>query len=145
VSERRYWVGVAARDHVVRGVAESFCQFAHGDHKAAGRLAVDDRFAYYAPMTGIRIGDPVRRFVALGRTLDAPAVEAQMTPEVTGWRRSAAYYDAIEADIYPLLPRLSFVRDPAHWGMAFRKSLFPVNEADFAIIAEAMQAPAALH
>jgi hypothetical protein len=48
------------------------------------------------------------------------------------------WLDAKRADIYPLLDRFAFVKDRSHWGMYFRKSLFKVDESDFALIADAM-------
>ena len=34
--ETRYWIGVASRDHVARGVAGGFCQLGHGKASAVG-------------------------------------------------------------------------------------------------------------
>ena len=45
-----------------------------------------------------------------------------------------------EAPIRPLITRLSFVRDPSHWGAAFRFGHLEVPEADFRLIAAAMGA-----
>ncbi len=61
-----------------------------------------------------------------------------MAAGVTGWYRKIRWLDGARADIYPLLDRFSFVTDRSHWGMYFRKSLFKVERADFALIAEAM-------
>lgn len=140
MSEERCWVGVAARDHVEIGVRGGFCMFAHGKGSAAKRLAPGDVFAYYAPMTGMGTGEPVRAFVAIGEVLDAPPEEHAMAPGMTGWRRAARYFPCRPADIYLLLPQLSFIRNPTHWGMAFRRSLFEVSAQDFETIAAAMNA-----
>ena len=137
---RRYWIGVAAKDHVDIGVMGGFCMFAHGKHSAAKRLSPGDRFAYYAPMTGMGKGEPVRAFIAIAEVLEGEPEQRQMAPETTGWMRRSRYVRAQSADIYPLLPMLSFVTNPTHWGMYFRKSLFEVAEADFEQIAKAMNA-----
>jgi hypothetical protein len=141
---RSHWIGVAARDHVAKGVAGGFCMFAHGKHTAAKRLAPGDRFAYYAPMTGMGEGEKVRAFVAIGEILAPPPVQHSMGEAGTGWGRAARYFQANEADIYPLLPQLSFVTDATHWGMYFRKSLFKIDSEDFGLIAHAMGALEAL-
>jgi len=138
--QRGHWIGVAARDHVDQGVAGGFCMFAHGKHTAAKRLAPGDRFAYYAPMTGMGVGEMVRAFVAIGEILDMPPVQHSMGEAGTGWGRSARYFAGHQADIYPLLGQLSFVTNPAHWGMYFRKSLFKIDGDDFGLIAHAMGA-----
>jgi len=141
VSEARHWIGVAARDHVATGMAGGFCMFAHGDGAALRRLSPGDLFAYYAPMTGIGDGQSVRAFVAMGQVLNQPPEQHAMgNGDTKGWRRAAHYFPAAEADIYPLLPDLSFVRDPTHWGITFRRSLFDIGAEDFAIIAVAMGA-----
>jgi hypothetical protein len=136
----RYWIGVACRDHVEIGVRDGFCMFAHGKHSAARRLSPGDHFTYYAPTTGLGSGDPVRAFIAIGEVLEGEPEQREMAPETTGWLRRSRYVGAEPADIYPLLPELSFVTNPSHWGMYFRKSLFEVKHGDFERIAQAMNA-----
>jgi hypothetical protein len=133
-----YWIGVAARAHVMVGVEQGFVMFAHGKHSAVKQVQPGDWFAYYSPTQTLGAADKVRRFTAIGQVLPGEPAVMQMTPDATGWRRAARFLDAQEADIYLLLPQLSFVTDPSHWGMYFRKSLFKVGAADFALIAEAM-------
>ncbi|HTN62846.1 MAG TPA: EVE domain-containing protein [Devosia sp.] len=133
-----HWIGVAARAHVMVGVAEGFVMFAHGKHSAVKQVQPGDWFAYYSPTETLGGTDTVRRFTAIGQVLAGEPVAMQMGLEDTGWRRAARFIEAQEADIYPLLPQLSFVTNPSHWGMFFRKSLFRVGPADFRIIATAM-------
>ena len=38
----------------------------------------------------------------------------------------------------PLIEKLSFIRSKTHWGAAFRFGYIKVPEADFALIADAM-------
>jgi hypothetical protein len=135
--ERRYWIGVAAGDHVDAGRDGGFVMFAHGKHDAVNKLGPGDRFVYYAPMTGMNAGEVVRKFVAIGEILDEAAIERMMGGG-TGWSRPARYFESSPVDVYPLLDVLSFVHDRQHWGMAFRRSLFQVAETDFALIAKAM-------
>jgi hypothetical protein len=42
--------------------------------------------------------------------------------------------------IRQILGRLSFVTDDRHWGMPFRRGLFPIPDADFDRIVTAMGA-----
>jgi hypothetical protein len=137
---RAHWIGVAAGDHVDKGMAGGFCMFAHGKHSAVKRLSPGDLFCYYAPMTGMGSGEVVRAFTAIGEVLDQPPEAHEMGAIGTGWRRAARYFSAHDADIYPLLPQLSFIVDRSHWGMYFRKSLFKIDSADFTLIARAMGA-----
>jgi len=138
MSQPNSWIGVAARAHVMVGKAEGFVMFAHGKHSAVKQVQPGDWFAYYSPTHTLGKDDTVRRFTAIGQVLDDEPVNMQMGVDGTGWQRAARFIDAQEADIYLLLPQLSFVTNPSHWGMYFRKSLFRVAAADFALIAEAM-------
>ena len=132
---RRYWIGVGAAEHVAHAVAAGFCAFAHGRESAVRKLSLGDRLVYYAPRTKLEGGEPVQRFVALGEvTGAAPYLEDGF------WRRAAAYEDLGEAEVRPLLDRLSFVRRKDKWGMAFRRGQFEAPEADFALIRQAMAA-----
>lgn len=134
----RTWIGVAAKAHVERAIAGGFCMFSHGKHAAVKRVNPGDWLAYYSPRTELEGGDPVRAFTAIGRVAEGEPFEAEMGAGRLGWRRAAAYEECRDADIYPLLPRLSFIKDPAHWGTALRRGLFAVPREDFALIAAAM-------
>ncbi|MBX3532609.1 MAG: EVE domain-containing protein [Rhizobiaceae bacterium] len=134
-----HWIGVAAAAHVRIGVRDGFAMFAHGRHSAAARVQPGDRVTYYSPREGIKEGAEVRSFTAIGVVADGPVGEREMLPGMMGaYRRMDWRADARPAEIYPLLDRFSFVTDRAHWGMYFRKSLFAVSAADFALIADAM-------
>jgi EVE domain-containing protein len=133
-----HWIGVAAGKHVAAGKAEGFAMFAHGDHAAAKRLDTGDWVAYYTPREGMKEGAELRAFTAIGRVLPGGAEQREMGAGRSGWMRRMKWLDSRDAGIYPLLDRLSFIRDRQHWGMAFRKSLFKVAEPDFRLIAHAM-------
>jgi hypothetical protein len=47
--------------------------------------------------------------------------------------------DAFEAQMKPLIPSLSFIKDPARWGYPFRTGQLEVSVEDFAVIRAAMQ------
>ena len=57
------------------------------------------------------------------------------------WRRTVAFDATVHAaDVRPLVERLSFIADPRRWGYPFRRGLFDVPEADFAVVEAAMRA-----
>lgn len=134
------WIGVASADHVRMGVEGGFAMFSHGRHEAVKRVQPGDGVTYYSPREGMKEGAEVRAFTAIGRVLDGDPRERVMQEQQTGWYRPMRWLQSRPADIYPLLDRLSFVRDRSHWGMYFRKSLFSIPDSDFALIAEAMGA-----
>ena len=136
----RYWINTVSRDHVRRGVEGGFTQANHG--KAAGlrRLAQGDLVAFYSPRTSYPDGDPLQRFTAIGRVIDAAPYQAEMTATFHPWRRRMAFVACQEAPIQPLLAELSFIPDPRRWGFVFRRGLFEIPGDDFGRIARAMQA-----
>lgn len=150
MSEPVFWIGVVAGDHVAKGVAGGFCMFSHGEEKAAARLSPGDGFAYYSPMSGMKQGETLRSFTAIGIVEDGPLTSRSMGRledggEAVGMARPARYLDAQPASIYPLLDDLSFVKNASHWGMYFRKSLFGISRPDFLIVAAAMKASLPFH
>jgi hypothetical protein len=133
------WIAVISADHAAEAAREGFFACSHGDGRAAARPAKGDRFAFYAPRERVGEGAPVQAFVALGRILD----DAPSPRTIGGFEarvRRAAYEPVARAAVGPLLPRLAFTRDKgSHWGMAFRRGLFAVSDADFAVIDAALR------
>ena len=134
----KYWVGVASLDHVRAGVAGGFCQLGHGKHAAVARLNPGDGIVYYSPKTEMGAGEPVQAFTAIGEVLVGEIYEGSMGGSFMPARRDVRYYDATDAPIRPLLNRLSFTQGRTSWGYAFRRGMFTMSEADYAIIAAAM-------
>ena len=128
------WVAVISADHAAAAARDGFFACSHGDGRAAARPAQGDRFVYYAPREALGAGAPVQAFVALGRILD-DAPSPRMIGDFEAQVRRAAYESARPAPVRPLLERLALTRDRgSHWGMAFRRGLFTVSDADFAVI-----------
>ncbi len=134
----KYWIGIASKDHVQGGVQGGFCQLGHGKHIPVKRLNPGDWIIYYAPRTQLKDGDKVQAFVALGQIQPGEPYQIEMLDDFSAWRRDVEFQEAHDADIHPLLPQLSFIEDPRHWGILFRRSMFEINQDDFALIAQAM-------
>jgi len=136
---KRYWIGVASRDHVMKGVAGGFCQLGHGKAAPVKRLAPGDWIAYYSPRASLDAGEPVQAFTAIGRIEPGEPYQGDMGGDFHPTRRDVGFLErAAEAPIRPLLDRLSFTRGKASWGYAFRRSSFAVSLEDFLIVAAAM-------
>ena len=138
MNDTRTWIGVASRDHVMKGVAGGFCQLSHGKAEPVRRLSPGDWIAYYSPRTGMRQGEPVQAFTAIGRIRPGEPYAGDMGGGFHPIRRDADFLAAGEAPIRPLLADLAFTRGQASWGMIFRRGSFAVSEADFLTIARAM-------
>jgi len=135
-----YWIGVAAKAHVVVGVQGGFCQLGHGKHAPILRLSPQDWLIYYAPRTQLNGGDKVQAFVALGQVQSGEPYQVQVREDFWAWRRNVTYQTTRDAPIHPLLAELEFIDDPRHWGLRFRRSLFEINQHDFDLISRAMGA-----
>lgn len=113
--------------------------FAHGRHDAIRRIRGGDWLAYYSPRTLFKGGEEVRAFTAIGCFTDREPYEVEIMDGRVGWRRDIRFAESAgRADVYPLLDRLSFIRDRDHWGLFFHRSLFSVSREDFRLIAQAM-------
>lgn len=134
----RYWIAVVPKVGVERCLAGGFAMFAHGRHDAMMRTKAGEWLAYYSPRTLLKGGDEVRAFTAIGKFTERAPYEAEMTAGRVGWRRDIVFEKARMANVYPLLDELSFIKDRAHWGLFFHRSLFSVPRDDLAKIASAM-------
>ncbi len=136
---QKYWVGVAVADHIRIGFDEGFCAFSHGKHQAVSKLNLGDRFVYYATKTsfqdGQTTGAPVQAFMAAGEVTGE--VQENHIAGYPAYTRKARYQPLFEVPVKPLITRLHFVKNPQYWGMAFRRSLFEIDEHDYQVIMDA--------
>jgi hypothetical protein len=138
MSETRYWIGVASREHVLRGVAGGFCQLNHGKAGPIKRLKPGDWIIYYSPRETMKDGEPVQAFTAIGKIKPGEPYVGEMGGGMEATRRDVDFVKAREAAIGPLLETLSFTKGRASWGVALRRGSLAVTEADFHAIADAM-------
>jgi len=148
MEERRYWIGVVARNDVEAAVANGFVQLNYGKAGPLERMQPGDGVAFYSPRVNSPDGAPLQAFTAIGHVGAGPIFIAETSVERGGmfiandaaptFRRSAAWLEADAVPIKPLLDRLSFVRNKQHWGAAFRFGVLRVPREDFAAIAAAM-------
>ena len=133
----KYWIGVACRDHVQRGVTGGFAQLGHGKRTGLARLKVGDWIAYYSPRTQLESGDSVQAFSAIGRVTGE--VYQVSLEGFCPFRRDVAFIaDATDASIKPLIAKLSFIKDPQRSGYPFMRGQLEVSAADMLLIAAAM-------
>lgn len=137
---RRYWIGVASRDHVRRGLAGGFAQLCHGKAAPLRRMAAGDGLIYYSPVLSLEGREPCQRFTAVGQATDDRVYPFRVSADFEPYRRNIAFWPAEDAEIRPLLGQLAFIADPARWGYAFRFGHLEIGRADFLLIARAMQA-----
>jgi predicted RNA-binding protein len=134
----RYWIGVASREHVSRGVAGGFCQLCHGKAQPLKRMSVGDWIIYYSPKELFEEPTPCQKFTAIGSVVGAEVYSFEMFPGFAPYRRNIRFLNAKDVSIKPLLERLSFIKDKSKWGYAFRFGHIEIPKADFELIASEM-------
>jgi hypothetical protein len=137
MSERRYWIGVVARDHVDRATAGGFAQVSQGKAGPLERMRAGDGFAYYSPRES-QDGAPLQAFTAIGRVCSGSVYQAEGEPNFRPFRIDVEFLPSAFAPVKPLIPELTFIRSKTHWGAAFRFGVVRVPPVDFARIATAM-------
>jgi hypothetical protein len=140
MGQTRYWIGVASKDHVLKGIAGGFCQLCHGKSNPLKRLAVADWIVYYSPRTAMQDGEQVQAFTAIGEILGEGPHRFDMGNGFVPYRRDVRFIAAEDAPIQPLIEDLSFIQNKKFWGYPFRFGLLEIPEGDFQQIAAAMKA-----
>lgn len=138
MNERRYWIGVVAQDRVEAAVAQGFVELNNGKAAPLARMQPGDGLAFYSPRERFPDGASLQAFTAIGRIGDGPIFEVPPGEPAAICRRNAAWLDATPVPIRPLLEQLTFIRNKAHWGAAFRFGVLRVPRDDFVAIAKAM-------
>lgn len=133
-----FWIGVVSRSHIQHGVQGGFVQLNHGKKAAVQRLKAGDRLAMYSPRTDYPDGAVLQAFTAIGTVKTGEVYQVEMTPGFQPFRVDVQFHRCHEAPIRPLIDELSFIKDKAHWGAAFRFGYLRVPETDFQRIAQAM-------
>lgn len=135
-----YWLGIAVRDHVRRGVEGGFAQLGHGREDLIRSLKQGDWLIYYAPREAMEGGEKVQAFVAVGRVLTEAPYRTEQGAGFHPWRHDIDYVtEAAPVPIRELLEELDLTRGRGRaWGMAVRGSRVALTEADFRRIIEAM-------
>lgn len=135
---RNYWIGVVSRSHVQIGVRGGFVQLNHGKKAPLQRLHGGDMLVMYSPRESYPDGTALQAFTAIGTINTGEVYQVEMSSDFKPYRVDVTFASCREAPIKPLIERLTFRRSKTHWGAAFRFGYIKVPEADFALIADAM-------
>lgn len=135
---KKYWIAVASREHVLRGISLGICQVCHGKAGPLSLMQEGDFVIYYSPTERFGQKEPCQRFTAIGRVLAKAPYQFQMSEDFVPWRRDLHFFSAREVPIVPLLDSLSFISDKKRWGFPFRRGCFSIPAGDFTFIASKM-------
>jgi hypothetical protein len=132
------WLGVAAADHVQRGLAAGFMQVCHGSLAPLRRIRAGDRIVYYSPRREFGSAAALRAFTAIGTIAEGEPYAVAMAGGFRPFRRDVRWLDARPVPIAPLLDRLDLTAGGRNWGYQLRRGIVPLSDHDLALIAAAM-------
>ncbi len=127
----RYWIIVASKDHVMRGVSYGFAQAGHGKRSGIGRMHTGDMVACYSPKERYGGDEVLHAFTAIGEIADEEVFQVDESPDFKPFRRRVRYLKTGEVRIEPLVPDLDFIRNKKFWGYVFRFGLLEIGKDDF--------------
>ena len=133
-----YWIGVASKDHVERGVSGGFCQLCHGKARPLRRMKPGDWIIYYSPKEKYGKKLPCQQFTAVGKITGESVYKCEMAPGFIPNRRDVHFFQVNAVPVKPLIDKLSFIKDKNRWGYAFRYGHFQIQKNDFRIIVNKM-------
>ncbi len=135
----RYWIGVASKEHVQRGVLGGFAQVCHGKVGPLNQMKEGDWIVYYSPTIKFGQKEPCQSFTATGKIKGSNPYPFAMSENFVPWRRDVSFIQSNDVPIQQLLEELSFIKDKKKWGFPFRRGCFEISQKDFQIIAKAME------
>ena len=134
----KYYIAVASKDHVLKGVEDGFMQANHGKANALKRLKENDWIIYYSSKLNIDKDEKCQCFTAIGQVKDELLYQGIMAEGFQSFRRNVTFYDAKEVSILPLIEQLDFIPDKKRWGFPFRFGFLEISEKDFEVIKSKM-------
>jgi hypothetical protein len=136
----KYWIVVAAAEHVRRGLSGGFVQACHGKAGPFKRMKPGDGIVCYSPTVTFRGADRLQAFTAIGRLSEREPYVAEMVEGFRPARRDVSWAKAKPAPVAPLIAALDFTAGGGNWGYRLRFGVLEIGEPDFRRIAAAMSA-----
>lgn len=134
----KYYIAVASKDHIERGVEGGFMQANHGKSTSLKRLRTGDGIIFYSPKRYFEKDEKCQCFTAIGEVKDEEVYQGVMSAGFNPFRRNIHFYDSKETSIIPLIDELDFIVDKKRWGFSFRFGFLEILEKDFQFIKSKM-------
>jgi predicted RNA-binding protein len=135
---QKYWIVVASKDHVSIGKKLGVVQANHGKASGLRRMSAGDYIIFYSSKNNFEKKDPYKKFTAIAKVKAGNVYNGYMSSGSEPYRRDVEFIPSKEADIIPLIPKLTFIRKKESWGFVFRFGLFEIPKEDFETIARNM-------
>jgi len=134
----KYWIIVASKDHLQRGVAGGFIQANHGKAAPLKRMHQGDFVIFYSPKVEFEKPEKLQCFTAICELVDKDIYQHNMGGRFVPSRRNVRFLLSKDVSILPLINRLTFIKDKTHWGAPFRFGTLQIPEEDFRLIVSKM-------
>ena len=134
----KYFLIVASKDHVLKGVKGEFAQAGHGRKDLMSKPSKGDWLVYYSSKDKFENGRPLQKFTAIGQVVDEEPYQPNTHADFKPYRRDVTYKEAEEADIRPLLEELNFIKNKTRWGFYLIGGFREISKDDFGVIKKAM-------
>ncbi len=140
MAEKKYWIGVASKNHVLRGVKDGAAMLNHGKFAPLKKMKAGDFLIYYAPKIELGKDEPCQKFVAVGKIKTGEPYQVKLSADFEPYRVDVEYFTAEDAEIKPFIEELDFIKNKKSWGFALRFGQIEISEKDFDSISKAMRA-----
>jgi len=76
----KYWIIVASKDHVMRGIPLGIAQAGHGKRSGIARMHKGDMVVYYSPKVRFEGDEALHAFTAIGEIADEEVFQGRRIP-----------------------------------------------------------------
>lgn len=135
---RKYWLVVVSKEHVLRGVAGGFMQANHGKEAPLKRMHKGDGVVFYSSKMRMEDAGKLQMFTAIGEVADENIYQTRMTETFVPYRRNINFKHCTDVSILPLINELNFIPDKKSWGYPFRYGFIEISERDYTLISKQM-------
>jgi predicted RNA-binding protein len=136
---KKYFLICASRDHVLKGVENGFAQAGHGRKDLMSKPAKGDWVIYYSAKSIFGEPAPHQKFTAVGIVSDDKPYQPVTHSSFKPYRRNIDYKRCRETEIFPLLDKLTFIKNKKRWGFYLMSGFREISKEDFTMIRNAMK------
>ncbi len=134
----KYFLICASKDHVLKGIKGGFAQAGHGRKDFMSKPFKGDWIVYYSSKDKFEDGKPLQKFTAIGQIIDDEPYQPNTHTNFKPYQRNLTYMKSNEADIRPLIERLSFIKNKKRWGFYLISGFREIVKDDLEIIKHSM-------
>lgn len=135
----KYFLIVASKDHVLKGVEGGFAQASHGKRNPMSKPQKGDWIIYYSSKEIFESNKPYQKFTAVGQIADEIPEQHTHSENFNPYRRKVDYKKCKDVEIRPLLDQLSFIKNKDKWGFYLMSGFLEISKADFEVIKASMK------